>query len=73
MIKEQFKDKLIIIMMVLGLINMIAGIVYDADRNYDDPKVNFEWKFLEGLSINIAMFFIIGIASGNEYMKEKQF
>ena len=63
MIVENLTDRLIIILIVAATLILISGIVHHG----------LATGWIEGFSIYMAIFMIVSIASGNDFMKERQF
>lgn len=64
MIKDQFKDPLIKILLLAAILTMIgSGFEYKSVL----------WGFVEGFSIIIATLFLVSIAAANDFNKDRQF
>jgi magnesium-transporting ATPase (P-type) len=63
MVLENFKDKTIRILCFAAVVSLVLGV---ASHGWSEG-------WLEGVSILLAVTIITVVASGNNYMKEKQF
>lgn len=66
-----FNDKVLIILTIVATISLILGLYQDfgqSDR-YGGPKV----RWVEGVTIMVAVAIVVVVGSLNDYQKEKQF
>lgn len=63
LILENFEDRILQILLLAATVSLIIGVVQHG------------WKhgWVEGCSIFIAVFIIVAVTAGNNYVKEKQF
>jgi hypothetical protein len=61
-ISEQLSDNLIKVLIGLGFLTILTG---EAEDVY--------WGWTKGVSILLAISFLILVAAGNDYIKDKQF
>lgn len=61
-LKEQFQERVIKVMMLLGVIALLTG--------FND---GLAWGWVKGVSIFVSVAFLVGIGSLNDYYKDKEF
>jgi hypothetical protein len=61
-IKEQFEEPLIKALLILGIVALLTG--------FND---GLAWGWVKGVSIFISVGFLVSIAAGTDYVKDKQF
>jgi Ca2+ transporting ATPase len=60
---ENFKDRILQILLLAATVALVIGII----------QSGWAHGWIEGLSIFIAVFIIVTVTAGNNYIKEKQF
>lgn len=63
LIGEQFQDMMLRILCVSAVVSLIVGIIKDGPAE----------GWMEGVTISFAVFIVVTVSAGNNYMKEKQF
>ena len=66
-----FNDKVLIILTVVACISLALGLYQDfgASSRFDEPKV----RWVEGVTIMVAVALVVVVGSINDYQKEQQF
>jgi P-type Ca2+ transporter type 2C len=66
-----FNDKVLIILTIVAAISLILGLYQDFGQSsrYDGPKV----RWVEGVTIIVAVSIVVIVGSLNDYQKEQQF
>jgi Ca2+-transporting ATPase len=66
-----FNDKVLIILTVVACISLALGLYQDfgASSRFDEPKV----RWVEGVTIMVAVALVVVVGSVNDYQKEQQF
>jgi Ca2+-transporting ATPase len=66
-----FNDKVLIILTVVAALSLGLGLYQDfgESRRYGGPKV----RWVEGVTIMVAVVIVVVIGSLNDYQKERQF
>ena len=67
LIAEQFEDRMLQILVVAATIVFILGFVVPHD---EDEKVD---GWVDGLAIYLAVFIVVGVTAGNDWVKERKF
>jgi Ca2+ transporting ATPase len=63
LILENFEDRILQILLLAATVSLVIGVY----------KSGWAHGWVEGLSIFIAVFIIVTVTAGNNYIKEKQF
>ena len=61
-IKEALDNRILLYLAIAALITLLTGLI-------ENPK----WGWIEGVAIFVAIFIIVAITSGNDWVKDKQF
>jgi Ca2+-transporting ATPase len=66
-----FNDKVLIILTVVAAISLILGLYQDFGdlSRFEGPKV----RWVEGVTIMVAVALVVVVGSVNDYQKEQQF
>lgn len=63
-IKEALNDKILLSLAVAAFFTIITGMIAGGEDNW-------QWGWIEGASIYLAIFIIVGISSLNDWIKDK--
>jgi P-type Ca2+ transporter type 2C len=64
-----FNDKVLIILTTVAAISLVLGLYQDFGENASGPKV----RWVEGVTIMVAVIIVVVVGSINDYQKERQF
>jgi len=64
-----FNDKVLIILSIVAAISLNLGLYQDSVQPDDGPKV----RWVEGVTIMVAVVIVVVVGSLNDYQKERQF
>jgi len=64
-----FNDKVLIILTIVAAISLALGLYQDSVQPDDGPKV----RWIEGVTIMVAVMIVVVVGSLNDYQKEHQF
>jgi Ca2+-transporting ATPase len=64
-----FNDKVLIILTIVAAISLTLGLYQDSVQPDDGPKV----RWVEGVTIMVAVVIVVVVGSLNDYQKERQF
>ncbi|PMD42124.1 calcium-translocating P-type ATPase [Hyaloscypha variabilis F] len=64
-----FNDKVLIILSIVAAISLALGLYQDSVQSDDGPKV----RWVEGVTIMVAVVIVVVVGSLNDYQKERQF
>ncbi|KAF8860891.1 P-type calcium ATPase [Acephala macrosclerotiorum] len=64
-----FNDKVLIILTIVAAVSLALGLYQDFVQNDDGPKV----RWVEGVTIMVAVIIVVVVGSLNDYQKERQF
>lgn len=64
-IKEALDNRILLYLAIAAFFTIITGMIAAGEQWY--------WGWIEGVSIYFAIFLIVSIQSGNDWLKDKQF
>lgn len=64
-----FNDKVLIILTIVAAISLVLGLYQDFGQPDSGPKV----RWVEGVTIMVAVIIVVVVGSLNDYQKERQF